>query len=259
MLGWKAENVVNQPIENIRLTNKEQQVVAVVSRTRIIRLIEILSRLQNVSGLTADLHIVQTRDGLPNAFATTKDGRNVVAISTSMVDLLEDDFDAHSAILGHELAHLVKQHGAESAAREAFLQALGTIAAVIINARTHINIGGVADLGVDLINKSYSRDEEREADEAGIRYMASAGFDPQGGIRLHQRLLQVSQTRPIPFLSTHPTGEERIANVQRLIASLSSSTVTKAKLDNTIRPQLASIDAPSAVKGRGGSSPAEGV
>lgn len=75
----------------------------------------------------------------------------------------------------------------------------------------------IAGLGADLIDASYSRDQEREADALGVGYVMSAGFDPNGGIRLHEKLLKTSRGLSLPFLSSHPSGEERIENLKALI------------------------------------------
>lgn len=239
--GWRAEAIASSPSETIRLLNKEKQMVTTVSKSRIARLVDTQSRIQKSAGLSTELFVVQFQDNRPNAFASRKDGRNIVGITPAMLELLGDDFDAYAAIFGHELAHIVKQHGADRAARKGVLQGLGLILGIVIGARTGVNPGGLIDLGTDILNKTFTRDEEREADKLGIDYMVSAGFDPQGAIRLHQRLMTAARTAQIPFLSTHPSSEERIANVREMIASLPPSGRPTAQLQTWL-PAPSTID-----------------
>ena len=74
-----------------------------------------------------------------------------------------------------------------------------------------------ADTSVALVDRAYSRDDEREADRIGLEYMRRAGFAETGAISLQQRLLTLRGGTSIPFLSTHPSGEERIENLRQLI------------------------------------------
>lgn len=231
--GWKVDGLTNSPSENIRLNDKDKQVVAVVTRTRIVRLKDTLSRIQNAAGITSEFWLVQLTDSKPNAFATNKDGRNHVLVSLTMLDLLGDDMDAYAFLFGHEIAHIMKQHGADSQARKGFLQGLSLIASIIIGAKTGYNVGSLTDLGADLINKTYSRDQEREADELGFSYMVTAGFNTRGAITLNRSLLAASGSTPLPFFSTHPGGEERIANLEKMIASLPSPSIARTQFPNT--------------------------
>jgi predicted Zn-dependent protease len=218
---WSAAGIAHLSAEQIRLTNRNKEVLATVSRARVIRLIDVLSRVGRSAGVNAELFVVQLEDKQPNAFAAPgKDGRNVVGVTPAMLELLGDDFDAHAAVIGHELAHLVRQHGADRASRQGFLQGLGLIASILIGARTGVDPSGLVNLGATLIDRGFSRDEEREADRLGLEYMASSGFDPQGAIRLHRKMAEAGKAERLAFLSTHPGDEERIASVQGVIASL---------------------------------------
>lgn len=84
----------------------------------------------------------------------------------------------------------------------------------------------LTDVGITLIDTTYSREQEREADELGLRYMVAAGYGPQGAIRLQESLLEASGSTPLPFLSSHPTGQERIENLRALISASSAGSET---------------------------------
>ncbi len=88
--------------------------------------------------------------------------------------------------------------------------------------------GTIAGLAVDLIDTAYSREDEREADALGVGYTMSAGYDPHGAIRLHEKLLTASRSSLLPFLSSHPSGQERIENLKTLIEAKKSQVSRKS-------------------------------
>ncbi len=95
----------------------------------------------------------------------------------------------------------------------------GAIAALILGAARVRGGGMIADLGTAAVSRSYSRDHEREADRLGVEWMIAAGFDPEGALRLHERLLQLRHGGSIPFLQSHPAGAERVESIRQQIAN----------------------------------------
>jgi len=77
--------------------------------------------------------------------------------------------------------------------------------------------GLISGVGVDLIDSSYNRDQEREADVQSMEYMLANNYDPRAAITLHEKLLKIDSGLGLPFLSSHPSGEERIQNLKALI------------------------------------------
>ena len=78
-------------------------------------------------------------------------------------------------------------------------------------------LGAGAQLGVLL---PYSRTHEHEADDVGLTYMWKAGYDPDAGARLWEKMAAQSRSGVPEFLSTHPAPEKRIENLRRLAAAL---------------------------------------
>ena len=215
---WKLDNLPQSQL--IRFQVKEKP-IAVIPRARLARVKEVLGKIEAAAGVSTESFLMQLSDNTPNAFAkVTDDGRKIVGITPAMVELLGDDSDAYAAIFGHELAHITKEHGATRTARRGFLQGLGLIAGVVIGATTGVNVSSLINLGSTLVNTAFSREEEREADKIGIDYMVAAGFDPEGAIRAHEKMLSRKKISPVPFLSTHPGGEERIASFREIVARL---------------------------------------
>jgi predicted Zn-dependent protease len=61
----------------------------------------------------------------------------------------------------------------------------------------------------------FSRGDETESDLVGIDLAARAGFDPRAGIALWQKMGAVNAQQPMEFLSTHPSGNSRIQDMQK--------------------------------------------
>jgi Zn-dependent protease with chaperone function len=250
---WKAEQVSGLTTEVITLRTKDG-VQGIFERSHIVHAMDALSRVQASAELPTELLIVHLSDSSPNAFAKVVDGKqNIVGISIAMLDLIGDDADAYAAIFGHELAHIVKDHGSGRAARQGFLQALSIIGGFAIAAATGFNPGRLIDLGATLVDRTFSREEERDADKLGFDYMVKAGFDPEGAIRAHEKMLSAVQSRPVAFLSTHPGGEERLSNFRRMIAALPSPVPSAAPSPPQTREQpqaaapLSPVESPRAV------------
>jgi predicted Zn-dependent protease len=227
MRSWPAAGIANNAAENVRLVGANGNAVATVSRDLMRQLLLVQDRMQQQGSFAGELLITEGRG--PNAFAVSARGRSIIGITTPMLDLLADDLDAYAALLGHEIAHHVRRHALERRSREQSLAGAGAIAALLLGAAGVRHGGTIADLGRAVVSTSYSRDDERDADRLGVEWMIAAGFDPEGALRLHERLLQRSGSGAIPFLQSHPAGEERVANIRQQIAMLAPSSNTAAE------------------------------
>ena len=116
-----------------------------------------------------------------------------------------------AVVMGHEIGHVIAQHGTQRMSRsmgaEAILQ--------------FVNLGdyrGLAEAGYSLlVELPYGRGDESESDHIGLIYMARAGYDPREAPRFWQRMASGSSGGPPEFLSTHPTHETRVADLQELM------------------------------------------
>lgn len=154
-----------------------------------------------------------------NAFAFYNGAEPTIAISQGMVRLLSEDDDAWAALIGHELAHLRLEHIRKQIDRRQRTDTASSLAGVVLSAIGLPFASIATDATAMLANRAFSRDDEREADRVGLEYMRSAGYRTDGAVRLQQQLLTVAGSASLPFLSTHPGGEERIENLKQLIRS----------------------------------------
>jgi predicted Zn-dependent protease len=214
-LMWEVKHIARLPSDVIVLQDPVGQPLATVNTRDLKRILLAKIRIARFAGVDAELIIVDGKD--PNALAGLIPGRHVIAINVGMLKLLGDDIDAAASLIGHEAAHLAKRHGETGQTRTKTIRGIGSMVGVGLGMAGVPAAGTLTGLAVDFIDASYDRTQEREADSLGVGYMISAGYDPQGAIRLHEKLLQVSGGTLLPFLSSHPSGEERIQSLKELI------------------------------------------
>ena len=124
-------------------------------------------------------------------------------------------------MLGHEIGHVVGRHGAEHIAKQQLTE--GLTGAVIIstydpNDPNSARTAQMTMLIGSLVNMRFGRQDELEADEMGVNYMADAGYDPRAMVEVMKILEQASEGGgPPEFFSTHPNPENRIARIEAAI------------------------------------------
>ena len=138
-----------------------------------------------------------------------------IAFYTGILDQLQLTDDEVAMIMGHEMAHALREHARER---------MGKSAATNIGASLLSQLFGLGDLGqtvaglgVELINLRFGREDESEADLVGMELGARAGFDPRAGITLWQKMAAANKGAPPQWLSTHPAGTTRIADMERTL------------------------------------------
>lgn len=128
-----------------------------------------------------------------------------------------------AGVMAHEIAHGVARHGTERLTKS---YGLSVVAGLLLGNDPAVYQQILAQIiGTGAIAK-FSRDDEREADDLGVRYMYEARYNPQGMVSMFRTLLNERERRPSSleqFFSTHPLSEERIENVQARIDRLPST------------------------------------
>ena len=156
----------------------------------------------------------------PNAYAFHHDGKPHIAANLGMLTLLADDEDAWAALWGHELAHLSERHREVRSERRASARKTSEVVGLAL-AVAGVPVGDLlAEGAATLVDRGYSRDEERDADRIGLLAMQRAGYDPAGAIRLQEKLSAAGGRSGFAFLSTHPGGQERVERMRELVKTL---------------------------------------
>ncbi|MPX87872.1 peptidase M48 [Moraxella catarrhalis] len=124
-----------------------------------------------------------------------------------------------AAVMGHEMAHALREHSREKASRHIATQGALSIAvnALGLSGGQAQLVGLAGQLGLDL---PHSRTQEAEADKIGIELMARAGYDPNAAVTLWQKMQSAGGNGVPQFLSTHPSSTNRIANLKALVPTV---------------------------------------
>ena len=135
-----------------------------------------------------------------------------IAFYFGILQQLQLDDDEVAMIMGHEAGHALLEHAREQMGKNA---ATG-IGVNLLSSLLGLGAGGDALLrmGGQLVSLKFGREDESEADLVGLDLAARAGYDPEAGVRLWQKMAKASQGAPPEFLSTHPSGETRIRDIQ---------------------------------------------
>lgn len=134
-----------------------------------------------------------------------------IAVYTGLIEKLRITDDELAAVLGHEIAHALREHARERASQQVGTD-LASAGVEILGAIYGVEgLGKVTNTGLQLgIGLPNSRLHETEADRIGVELAARAGFDPRAAISLWQKMAQVGGNAPPEFLSTHPSRESRM-------------------------------------------------
>lgn len=165
------------------------------------------SRIARASGANFNWEFTVFENDEPNAFALPG---GKVGVNSGLFKVAKNEAQL-AAVMGHEVAHAVARHSAERVSQQMVIQ--GGLQA--------LNQGGgaqmaqiaaaAATLGVVL---PFSRNQESEADEIGLLYMARAGYDPREAVNLWRNFAAYGGSRGPSFLSTHPSPGDRIQRLQ---------------------------------------------
>jgi len=141
-----------------------------------------------------------------------------IVVYSGLIEQLQLSDDELAAVMAHEVAHALREHGREKAGQAAGVNTAAAIGGALIGAYFGIDsglgrtvLGTVGDLAFMRPN---SREMEQEADRVGIELAARAGYDPEAAIRLWEKMGRTVGGRPPEWLSTHPANETRIADLR---------------------------------------------
>lgn len=140
---------------------------------------------------------------------------------TGMLDTLKLTDDEIAAIMGHEMAHALREHGREAMSQAYAVQLGQDTLSILLGVSP-----GVMDIGSTIVNYALtlpnSRTNEAEADLIGLELMARAGYNPRAAISLWQKMSAQSQRSVPEFMSTHPSHDTRIHGLRANIAKVDS-------------------------------------
>lgn len=139
-------------------------------------------------------------DEVLNAFCTPG---GYIYVYTGLIKYLDTE-DQLAGVMGHEIAHADKRHTTDNLTKAYGLQ-------MLIDVVLGKNTGAIADIAAGLVNLSYSRGAEKEADDASVIYLCNTVYKSDGAAGFFQKMQEEGESGGVPeFLSTHPNPENRV-------------------------------------------------
>jgi len=135
-----------------------------------------------------------------------------IAFYTGILDKLQLTDDEAGMIMGHEMAHALREHARERVAKTNATGIGLSIAAQLFGLG---QLGDVAaNLGTQLLSLRFSREDESEADLVGLELAARSAYQPRASVSLWQKMTRAGGGASPGFLSTHPSGPNRIRELE---------------------------------------------
>jgi Zn-dependent protease with chaperone function len=157
-----------------------------------------------------------------------------IAFYTGILQKLQLSDDEVAMIMGHEMAHALREHARSQMGKQMATQGAIGIGAALFGlgdlGRTVANMGG------QLLTLKFGRGDESEADLVGMELAARAGYDPASGVTLWQKMMGASKGAPPQFLSTHPASDTRIKEIQANLPKVAGLYQRAAKPERRFGP-----------------------
>jgi predicted Zn-dependent protease len=136
-----------------------------------------------------------------------------IAFFSGILEQLKLTDSEVATVMGHEMAHALREHARARMGKNA---ATGLGASLLGQVLGLGQVGQtVTNYGAQLLTLQFSRSDESDADLVGMELAARAGFDPRAGVTLWQKMAVASRGAPPQWLSTHPSGNTRISDIER--------------------------------------------
>jgi predicted Zn-dependent protease len=142
--------------------------------------------------------------------------------------------DEVATIMGHEIAHALREHARERMGKTAATRVGASLLSSLLG------LGNTGDallgMGAQLVSLKFGREDESEADIVGMELAARGGYDPAAGVTLWQKMLAVNKGAPPEFMSSHPAGETRIKDIQDKLPKVAPLHARAARPDRQFGP-----------------------
>lgn len=187
---------------------------------RIFNRMKPVAEAANKTGVPFQWEMNVVRENTVNAWAMPG-GKMVVY--TGIVEKLNLTDDEIAAIVGHEMAHALKEHAKKDAGQKIITGAITSVAGSVVSSYTGVDVSSIAALASNLgVDKPFSRSQESEADKVGLQLMAQSGYNPEYAVSLWDKMNKNNNNNGAlsAILSTHPTNNQRIDNIRKLLPSV---------------------------------------
>jgi predicted Zn-dependent protease len=174
-----------------------------------------------------------------------------IAFFSGILTKLKLTDDEVATVMGHEIAHALREHGRERVGKQMATQGALSLGSALLGLGDLGRMG--ASMGAQLLSLKFGREDETEADLVGMDVAARAGYDPRAGVTLWQKMAQATgsggkSNSSLQWLSTHPAGQNRIAEISKrlpevmpLYAKTQGKTVAQLPPFQTNVPGIAPV------------------
>jgi len=145
-----------------------------------------------------------------------------IAVYTGLIERLNVTDDELAAVMGHEIAHALREHARERMGRQMATQTATAVGAIALEIFTGVSIdpqlAGTFSQAMFVLPNS--RENEQEADFIGVELAARGGYDPRAALTLWQKMGQLGGGGSPEWLSTHPSNETRLRDLQGYVTKV---------------------------------------
>lgn len=193
-----------------------------------------ITKASSAAAGISNWEVVVFKDASANAFALPG---GKIGVHTGMLAVAKTPAQL-AAVLGHEVGHVIAKHGNERVSQGLVAQGLTSLAGASISDPRYQSIV-LAGLGLGAqygFLLPHSRTQESEADLIGLDLMARAGFDPRESVELWKNMAATGGNQPAQWMSTHPSNETRIHNLESNIPASMPTYNAAVKAPNCPKP-----------------------
>lgn len=197
----QQKNALNRNPEQVRRVREIARRLIPVTRTF----------RSDAPGWSWEINVISS----PEINAYCMPGGKIVFYS-GIIEKLNMTDEEIAAVMGHEIAHALREHGRERMSEE-LLKQLSLQALVVAGKIDQTQAQLTMALSSVFVSLPHGRTQETEADEIGLEMMARAGYNPEGALSLWKKMSQHGGGKPPEILSTHPSDQNRLNNLSRLM------------------------------------------
>lgn len=229
--GVSTQQEVEMGQQYVQQINQQLPIVQDPELNRYINVLgDSIARLTSRTDLTEwHFYIVDSKE--VNAFAVPGGfiyvNRGLIERTTKM--------DQLAGVLGHEIGHVVRRHSIKQMQQQQGANIGVTLACVLTSVCNNQASQAAIQVGGTALFAKFSRTDEAEADEEGVRNTIRAGISPNGIPEMFQILIDERQTNPSSvenWFATHPMEEDRIASTRALIAQYDPAIIRSLSVDS---------------------------